>query len=156
MAAFASNDYNGISKDGYQNWGCTLWHWGIQDTIPSSFVDFRANAEPQSTEFVHSPIPLFDLALKGVESGYQQCFRSLPADLSQHHTLCDTYEFLFVDVLSRQSISKIFNDLKSGQCDTKIELIGSSVQPQLFLLTLKSRLPNHRDYSSTRSRAGCG
>ena len=60
----------------------------------SSFVNFQANARPQSTEFVHEPILLFDIALKGVESGYRQCFRSLPADLSQHHTLCDTYHFL--------------------------------------------------------------
>jgi len=95
-------------------------HYDIEvSKIPylSSFVDFRANAEPQSTEFVHGSIPLFDVALKGIESGYRQCFRSLPADLSQHHTLCDTYEFLLVDVLGGQSINEIFNDLKSGQSD---------------------------------------
>jgi hypothetical protein len=83
----------------------------------SSFVNFRANAQPQSTEFVHGPIPLFNIALKGVESGYRQCFRSLPADLSQHRTLCDTYDFLRIDVLGGQSINEIFNDLKSGQSD---------------------------------------
>lgn len=83
----------------------------------SSFVNFRANTQPQSTEFVHGPIPLFDIALKGIESGYRQCFRSLPADLSQHHTLCDTYDFLRIDVLGGQSINEIFNDLKSGQSD---------------------------------------
>jgi hypothetical protein len=60
----------------------------------SSFVDFQANTQPQSTEFVHGPILLFNVALKGIESGYRQCFRSLPADLSQHHILCDTYDFL--------------------------------------------------------------
>jgi hypothetical protein len=83
----------------------------------SSFVDFQANAHPQSTEFVHGPIPLFNIALKGIESGYRQCFRSLPADLSQHRILCDTYDFLRVDVLGGQSINEIFNDLKSGQKD---------------------------------------
>lgn len=82
-----------------------------------SFVDFQANAQPQSTELVHDPIPLFDIALKGIESGYRQCFRSLPADLSQHRILCDTYEFLCVDVLGGQSINEIFRDLKSGQSD---------------------------------------
>ncbi|KAG9227928.1 hypothetical protein BJ875DRAFT_35711 [Amylocarpus encephaloides] len=83
----------------------------------SSFVDFQVNAQPQSTEFVHEPIPLFDIALKGIESGYRQCFRSLPADLSQHHILCDTYHFLHVDVLGGQSIGEIINDLKSGAGD---------------------------------------
>jgi hypothetical protein len=83
----------------------------------SSFVDFQTNAQPQTTEFVHGPIPLFDVALKGIESGYRQCFRTLPPDLSQHHTLCDTYELLCVEVLGGQSINEIFKDLKSGQSD---------------------------------------
>jgi len=82
-----------------------------------SFVDFQANAQPQSTELVHDPIPLFDIALKGIESGYRQCFRSLPADLSQYRILCDTYDLLRVDVLGGQSINEIFRDLKSGQSD---------------------------------------
>jgi hypothetical protein len=87
----------------------------------SSSVDFRANAQPQPTEFVHGPIPLFNVVLKGIELGYRQCFRSLPANLSQHHTLCDTYEFLCVDILGEQSINEIFNDLKSGKSDYEPE-----------------------------------
>jgi len=87
----------------------------------SSFVDFRTNAEPESTEFIHDPIPLFDIAFKGIESGYRQCFRSLPPDLSQHHILCETYQFLCVDVLARQSINEIFSDLKSGQSEYEQE-----------------------------------
>jgi hypothetical protein len=83
----------------------------------SSFVNFQTNAQAQNTEFVHGPIPLFDVALKGIESGYRQCFRSLPPDLSQHRILCDTYDFLRIDVLGGQSINEIFNDLKSGQSD---------------------------------------
>jgi hypothetical protein len=87
----------------------------------SSFVDFQTNAQSQTTELVHGPISLFDVALKGIESGYRQCFRSLPPDLSQHHTLCDTYELLCVDVLGGQSFNEIFNDLKSGQSDYERE-----------------------------------
>jgi hypothetical protein len=87
----------------------------------SSFVDFQLNAQPQTTEFVHGPIPLFDVALKGIELGYRHCFRSLPPDLSQQHTLCDTYNLLCVDVLGGQSINEIFNDLKSGQSDYEHE-----------------------------------
>jgi hypothetical protein len=87
----------------------------------SSFVNFRVNAQPQSTEFVHSHIPLFDVALKGMESGYRQCFRTLTADLSQHHTLCNTYELLCVNVLDGQSINEIINDLKTGKDDYDLE-----------------------------------
>jgi hypothetical protein len=87
----------------------------------SSFVNFGANAQPQSTDFVHNPISLFDVALKGIESGYRQCFRALPTDLSQYKTLCETYELLCVDILSGQSIDQIFNDLKSGKSDYELE-----------------------------------
>jgi hypothetical protein len=83
----------------------------------ASFTNFQVNAQPQGAEFVHGPIPLFDVALKGIESGYRQCFRSVSAELSQYHTLCETYQFLCVDVLSGQSINEIFPDLKSGKND---------------------------------------
>ena len=83
----------------------------------SSFVDFQANAQSQSTEIIHDSISVFDIALKGIESGYRQCFRSLSADLFQHRIFCDTYDFLRVDVLGGQSINEIFRDLKSGQSD---------------------------------------
>ncbi|KAH6671448.1 hypothetical protein B0J14DRAFT_596088 [Halenospora varia] len=99
-------------------------HYDIEvSKIPylSSFVNFQANAQPKSTEFIHGPIPHFDVALKGIESGYRQCFRSLPTDLSQYHTLCDTYEFLCIDVLSGQTINEIFVELKSGKSDYELE-----------------------------------
>jgi hypothetical protein len=101
-------------------------HYDIEvSKIPylSSFVNFRENAQLQSIEFVHVPIPLFNVALKGIESGYRQCFRSIPTDLSQHHTLCETYDFLGVDILGGQSISEIFRDLKSGKTDYELEYI---------------------------------
>ena len=68
----------------------------------SSFVRFQRLAQPQSTDFIHQDIPLFDIALKGLESGYRQCFRSLRNDIPQYRTLCETYDFLGVDVLGGQ------------------------------------------------------
>ena len=92
------------------------------------FIDFQANAQSQSTELVHNPIPLFDIALKGIESNYYQCFHSLSANLSQHCILCDMYNFLHVDIFGRQSINEIFCDLKSDQsdydCEEKQEIKG--------------------------------
>lgn len=72
----------------------------------SSFVRFQTASE-HPDKFVHGPIPQFEAALKGLESGYRQCFRSMPTDLAQHQSLCETYEFLGVDVLQGQSISEI-------------------------------------------------
>lgn len=95
-------------------------HYDIEvSKIPylSSFINFQENTQSKPTEFVHEPIPLFDVALRGIELGYRQCIRYLPADLSQHHALCDTYDFLCIDILGGQSINEISNDLKSGKTD---------------------------------------
>ena len=81
------------------------------------FVNFQANIQPQLTELVYNPIPLFDIVLKGIKSGYCQCFCSLSANLSQHCILCDMYDFLHIDVFGGQFINKIFCNLKSDQSD---------------------------------------
>ncbi|RDW57681.1 hypothetical protein BP5796_12482 [Coleophoma crateriformis] len=82
-----------------------------------SFVRLQKATRPQATEFVHEPIKLFDVAIKGVESGYRQCFRCLPTDLSQYRALFQTYKLLNVDVLSHLSIDQIIANLKVGKAD---------------------------------------
>lgn len=83
----------------------------------ASFVQLQSAAQPEATHFIHGAIDLFDVALKGVESGYRQCFRSLPTDLSKYHTLFETYKYLQVDVLSGLSIDQIIANLKVGKVD---------------------------------------
>jgi hypothetical protein len=83
----------------------------------ASFVRLQKVTRPDATEFIHEPINLFDVALKGVESGYRQCFRSLPTNLSQYRTLFETYKFLNVDVLSGLSIDEVIANLKVGKAD---------------------------------------
>lgn len=92
-------------------------------TIPylSAFVKFQRLSRPQSTDFIHGNIALFDVALRGLDSGYRQCFRSLRDDISQYHTLCETYDFLGVDVLAGQSIDNIFADLRACKTDYELE-----------------------------------
>jgi hypothetical protein len=87
----------------------------------SSFVDFQRKALPQGMGLVHGPIALIDAALKGIESGYRQCFRALPPDISQHHLLCETYDFLGIDILGEQYIDEIFTDLKACKTDYELE-----------------------------------
>ncbi|CAG5187432.1 uncharacterized protein ALTATR162_LOCUS11717 [Alternaria atra] len=69
----------------------------------------------QSTEIIHEAIPLFDVAFKGIESGYRQCFRLMSTDITSYRTLCDTYDFLHVDVCQGRTLSEIIKDLKAGQ-----------------------------------------
>jgi hypothetical protein len=83
----------------------------------ASFVQLQRITQPEATEFIHEPIDLFDVALKGVESGCRQCFRSLPTDLSQHRTLFETYKFLKVDILCGLSIDEVIANLKLGKAD---------------------------------------
>ena len=99
--------------------GDTDYPVDISKKIPylASFIRLRKAAQPEAKEFIHEPISLFDVALKGVESGYRQCFRSLPPVLSQHRTLLETYEFLNVDILSGLSIDEVIVNLKVGKTD---------------------------------------
>ncbi|KAH6616883.1 geranylgeranyl pyrophosphate synthetase [Boeremia exigua] len=87
----------------------------------SSFSSFQRKANPNEGKLAHGPIPLFDVALKGLESGYRHCFRGISADLSQYHTLCDTYELLGVDVCSGQTLDELVQDLKAGKSGYELE-----------------------------------
>ncbi|XP_014550689.1 hypothetical protein COCVIDRAFT_114847 [Bipolaris victoriae FI3] len=69
----------------------------------------------KSTEIVHEDILLFNIALKGIESGYHDCFRSMPSDISSYRTLCATYGSLRVDVCKGRTLGEIIKDLKATQ-----------------------------------------
>ncbi|KUJ14617.1 uncharacterized protein LY89DRAFT_708353 [Mollisia scopiformis] len=89
----------------------------------ASFVRLQKVTQPEATVFIHEPINLFDIALKGVESGYRQCYRSLPTNLSQYRTLFATYKFLNVDILSGLSIDEVIANLKGLARDTAFQLL---------------------------------
>ena len=87
----------------------------------ASFIRHRKLAQPNATEFTHEPINLFDVALKGIESGYRQCFRILPIDLLQYRALFETYKFLEVDVLSGLSVDEVIANLKPDKANYATE-----------------------------------
>jgi hypothetical protein len=87
----------------------------------SSFDAFQRKAQPSNTEPIHGPIPLFDVALKGLELGYRHCFRDIPADISQHHVFCDTYDLLGVDMLGGRTFDGLVEDLKAGKSGYELE-----------------------------------
>jgi hypothetical protein len=61
------------------------------------------------------------VALKGIESGYRHCFRSIPPELDQHHILCETYDFLGIQILDGAVLNDIVKDLKAGKMDYELE-----------------------------------
>ncbi|TEY42315.1 hypothetical protein BOTCAL_0395g00090 [Botryotinia calthae] len=82
-----------------------------------SYIRRQETSQPQAIEISHGPIDLFDVAVKGIESGYRQCFRCLSTDLSQYRTLFRTYRLLEVDILSNLSIDQVIANLKVGKSD---------------------------------------
>ena len=96
----------------------------------ASFVSFQTRLPPSNNQPVHNSIPHFEIALRGVELGYRKGFARLPADISQHYTLCETYHFLCVDVLGGQSLKEILKDIrpdKPGAPDPRFWRIQAKV-----------------------------
>ncbi|KAJ0419764.1 hypothetical protein BJY00DRAFT_301970 [Aspergillus carlsbadensis] len=100
--------------------------------------------EPQRTDFVLEDIPLFDIALKGLESGYQQCFHSLRGDIPQYHTLCETYDYLGVDVLRGQSVDNIFADLRACKTNYKLEYKPQDAAFRLLFLIIRGEFGDEK------------
>ena len=97
-----------------------------EDSLPpylAGLVAFRAKSQQRhgATDdcqpILHDgDIPLFDIALSGMQQGYRFVFRRLgQADLSQYRTLCETYDFLGEDVVDEQSLDMIINEVKAGR-----------------------------------------
>ncbi|MCJ1383506.1 hypothetical protein MMC17_006620 [Xylographa soralifera] len=85
----------------------------------SSFADFQQRAGRNTELLEHEDVPLFDVAYKGIEHGFRQCFHTLGTDIDQYHILCDSLDFLCVDVLGVLSTDDVFQELKTGksQCE---------------------------------------
>ncbi|KAF2464207.1 uncharacterized protein BDR25DRAFT_381289 [Lindgomyces ingoldianus] len=92
------------------------WQDGKQETRDNNLMA-KGDQQNESTEIIHEDIPLFDVAFKGIESGYRQCFRLMPNDTTLYRTLCGTYDFLQIDVCKGRTLSEIIEDLKAGRRD---------------------------------------
>ncbi|KAF6828515.1 geranylgeranyl pyrophosphate synthetase [Colletotrichum plurivorum] len=78
----------------------------------ASFTHFQALA---GREAIHDEVPFFDTINYGVENGYRHFFRRLPSELSDYHVLCETLEFLAVDVLGGRKLGEVYGDIRNGQ-----------------------------------------
>jgi hypothetical protein len=66
---------------------------------------------------VHDDISFFDTINYCVSAGYRYFFRRMPHHLSDYHVLCETLEFLAIDVLEKRKLRDIFDDMKAGKDD---------------------------------------
>jgi hypothetical protein len=84
----------------------------------ASFIRFqRSSGQESSSVPIHDEIPFFDVIQEGVKLGFRHFFRRMPKTLNDYRVLCETLEFLCVDVLSGRNIRTIMNDLKSGKSE---------------------------------------
>lgn len=83
-----------------------------------SYIEFQTSA---GQSFDHKSIPYFDAAFVGIEEGYRHCFRRLPTNLEACHDICDTFDFLCVDVLNGSSLDDTIQRLKCGKGQFDVE-----------------------------------
>ena len=79
----------------------------------ASYLDFQSHAGQGSRK--HDDIPYFEAAYQGAEKGLRHCFRNLDPDITAYHTLCDTLDFLCIDILGGRSLEGVIQDLKEGK-----------------------------------------
>lgn len=101
-------------------------------------------------ELQHDTIPLFDVALEGINFGYRQCFRLLNDDVHQYQTLCKTYNFLKVDVLKGMSIDEVAACIKAGKTNVDLDYEGDKKMARdsafkLLFLILDDELIEYKD-----------
>ena len=82
----------------------------------------------------HQPIELFEVALKGIESGYYECLRDMPSDLSSHRTLFATHAFLGIDLRQGFDDNKVLENVSNESTDlareTAVQLLYHLLLPR--------------------------
>ncbi|KAI8961914.1 hypothetical protein F5Y11DRAFT_366246 [Daldinia sp. FL1419] len=87
-----------------------------------SFLNFQQKAGQSTTSVpVHGEIPFFDTINYGVSKGYRHFFRRMPVQLSDYHKLCETLEFLTIDLLAGQKLNNIMDDMRECKGDFDME-----------------------------------
>jgi len=83
-----------------------------------AFLRFQQHAGQDTAQLpTHDKIPFFDVINHAMEHGFRHFFRRMPTDLSDYHTLCETLEFLAVDVLEEQKITDVMSDMRRGKTE---------------------------------------
>ncbi len=65
----------------------------------------------------YSAIPFFDVINYGVQNGLRHFFRRMPHQLADYHVLCETLDFLMIDIIRQQTLQDIVKVLKTGDSE---------------------------------------
>jgi hypothetical protein len=106
-----------------------------------SFLSFQKHSGQDTTQLpTHDDIPFFDIINDGVERGFRQFFRRMPTELAEYQKLCETLEFLAIDVLEGRKLSDLLKDMRRGKSDydpeekTEISAVKSVARDSAFRL----------------------
>ncbi|KAI1769442.1 hypothetical protein GGR53DRAFT_461598 [Hypoxylon sp. FL1150] len=118
-----------LPKDLYAKWA--------RDDIPQKEKATAVSQDPVdtskikvligSTEYLATPIqmkedvPFFNIIQHGLRDGFRQFFRRMPTQLSDYRTLCQTLNFLQIDVLVSRNLRDIMGDMRKGKSDWDYE-----------------------------------
>lgn len=100
-----------------------------------SHLRFQRSSGQDSTQLpTHDEIPFFQMIDRGINDGFRHFFRRMPTQLRDYRLLCETLEFLCVDVLSRRNVRSIMDDLRSGKNDWNEQDVKSPARDSAFRL----------------------
>lgn len=95
----------------------------------AAFTRFQSlSGQSAASVPVHDEIPHFTVINECVDIGYRNFFLQLPLNLEDYHTVCETLDFLTVDVLKGQKLRDVFDELKQGKSD--VDDHGKTVKGQ--------------------------
>lgn len=78
-----------------------------------AYLNFLRHSGRLTTRIpTHDAIPFFGVIIHCLKHGFRHFFSLVPPDLSSYRALCDSIEFLGVDVLKGQNIHHIMNELR--------------------------------------------
>ncbi|KND86376.1 hypothetical protein TOPH_08989 [Tolypocladium ophioglossoides CBS 100239] len=78
----------------------------------SIMIDSRGTKGEQDNR---NDIPFFDVIKSGLDNGFRQFFRRMPARLSDYHVLCESLNVLAIDVLEGRQIRDLMADMRRGK-----------------------------------------
>lgn len=84
----------------------------------ASFLRFRRSSGQEVAQLpTHDEIPFFDIINEGMKNGFRQFFRRMPTQINDYRILCETLEFLCIDILSGRNMRDIIHDFRRGKSD---------------------------------------
>lgn len=100
-----------------------------------SYLRFQRSSGQDSAQLpTHDKIPFFNVIDRGIKNGFRQFFRHMPTKLGDYRLLCETLEFLCVDVLSGRNVRSIMDELRSGKDDWDERNVKSPARDSAFRL----------------------